>query len=142
MVLNAFWDYLNPFLLEHFVENYGGEHLKSEMKAYLYHHELFMKNTYINDFLEALPPSHKRLLARPPPGLQEILTKHKLPDVATLQCVEEIRLELCESMRLTRFSLYIAKLGTGSLIIVWHVTARVAELLAKQPQGTFEIIEG
>ncbi len=143
VVLNACWDYLNPFLLQHLILKYGGEQLRSEMDEYLINHELFMKSTTIDDFLEALPNSHKHSLARPPPGLQEVLTKHELPDLPTLQCIEYIRLDLCESMRLTRFSLFIAKFIRGSVIITWFVTAKVAEMLAElEQQENFEIIKG
>ncbi len=145
VVLNACWDYLNPFLLQHLL-NYGGEQLRSEMDEYLINYELFMKSTTIDDFLEALPNSHKRSLTRTPPlGLQEVLTKHELPvpGLTTLQCIEDIRLELGESMRLTRFSLYIAKFSRGSVIITWFVTAKVAEMLAELEQHeNFEIVRG
>ena len=146
MVLNGCWDYLNPYLLEHIVINYGEEHLRSEMEDYLKDLEIFMNSTTISDFLEALPHSHKRSSPMCPPlDMKKVVTKHKLSGVSTLQCIENIRIELCASMRLTRFSLYIVNFSMGSVIIVWYVTARVAEMFANLERGedeNFVIIEG
>lgn len=142
IVLGGFWNYLNPFLLEHFILRCGGKQLQSRMSKYVAKLEKFMNGTSIDDFLKALPSSSRKL-SRPPPGLQEFITRHKLPRTASLQHIENIRAEFCRDLQLTRFSLYIAMFSSGSVIIVWYVTARVAKMLTDLKQGegkAFEII--
>lgn len=143
-VLNAFWDYLNPFLLQHIIILNCNEQLQSEMDEFLNKLELFMKNTRIDIFLKALPSTECKL-PRTTLSLymKEVITKHELSSAATLQHVDDIRADLCDTMRLTRFALHIAKLSGGSVIIMWYVTARVAELFAELEQSgdtNFKII--
>ena len=144
IVLNACWDYLNPFLLQHIISNCDEEQLQSGMDEYLTNLEGFLNDTNIDVFLKALPPSDRKLPHAPPPlDLQEVVTKHELSIAVSLKYIEDIRIELCHTMQLTHFSLYIASFGIGSLIIMWYVTAKVAEMLAdleRDGRNNFKII--
>ena len=144
IVLNDCWNYLNPFLLHHVISCYGGKQLMLEMDQYLTRLEKFMNDTSIDDYLKALPPRNRKPpRGRPPLGLQEFITRHELSRTNTLQHIEEIRADFCHTMQLTRFSLYVATFSFGSVIIVWHVTSKVAEMLTHLKQSeerSFEVL--
>ena len=147
LVLNTFWDYLNPFLLQHVISNNCDEQLQSEMEEYLEKLRLFMNATNLDIFYKALPPSDCKLprtTSSSSRDMKEVITKHELSHTDTLQRIDDIRTELRDAMRLTGFALFVAaKLGPGSVIIMWYVTARVARMFAELEQRenmSFKII--
>lgn len=133
LVLSHCWDYLNPYLLQHIVYEYGGD-LKHPMDEYTHNLEEFRNATDVGTFWEAQDPI-SREVREPLPQFRKIITEHELSKVCTLQCIENIRLDLCQDLRLRSFAMYIAKLDRGSLVITWFVTSKVAELLVDmEPQ--------
>ena len=136
IVLNACWDYLNPFLLQHVISNNCDEQLQSEMEEYLEKLRLFMNATNVDIFYKALSSIDCKLPRTiSPPDMKEVITKHELSSTATLQHIDDIRAKLCDTMRLARFALFVAKFGQGSVIIMWYVTAKVARMFAELEQS-------
>lgn len=134
LIFNGVWDYLNPSLLEHFIHKYG-QSLIPLIDDYIGILESFMSITEVGMFWKAQPPVEHKL--RCPPNFCEVVTKHALSCKCTLQCVDNIRIELCEELSLKRFALYIAKLKAGSLFITWYVTSQVAKMLHKETEQLY-----
>ena len=138
LVLNAFWNYLNPFLLQHVISNNCNGLLQSEMEEYLEKLRLFMNATNVNTFLEALPFSDRNLpRTASSQDVKEVITKHEVSSTATLQHIDDIRAKFCNTMQLTSFALFVAEFSPES------VTARVARMyteLEKRGNMSFEII--
>lgn len=64
--LNLYWNYLAPGLLEHIIEEFSGEQVKSQMKVYKIDLHQFMSITPAKVFCQA---QTKRSDLRPPPGI-------------------------------------------------------------------------
>ena len=133
IVFNDCWDYLNPYLLEHLVIKYGAEELRARMDAYLDNLGSFMSETELRTYWRAAQDARacrRRRLTNRPEGVREVITQHELTPTSKLQYIEDIRIEYMEKMRLSRFALFIAHFEEHCLVIVWHVSAYVAEKFA------------
>ena len=149
IVFNGCWDYLNPYLLEHLVTNYG-EDLVSEMNKYSDHLGKFMNETTLTTYWRALDTRRHKSAVKPPNGLKKVVTQHELSGTSKLQYIEDIRMDCldrmrsssrCDLMRLSRFALFIVSFEEKCLLITWFVPPHVAQLLSViEESGNFKII--
>ena len=142
VTFNDCWDYLNPYLLEHFIIHYGEEILVVKMNKYLEDLRTFMSGTKLTTYWKAQSCRDRKPPAkRPPQGLHEVITKHELSGTSSLQCIEEIRMGFLEKMQLSRFALFIAHFEERCLVITWYVPPQVAEKFARLERSVdFEVL--
>ena len=120
------WNYLNYSLLEHIVERYGSVKTKEMMQHYVSILTDFLRDTPLQVFWNIQPsksidfPSH----------LKQLVVQHKKSwSDSTLEDVEKFRQEVACEYSLYTFSLILAKIEKGSVIVTWLVSETVAQIL-------------
>lgn len=149
IVFGGCWDYLNPYLLEHLVTNYG-EDLVPEMTKYLDSLGRFMDKTTLTTYWKAQGTRRRKSAVKPPSDLKKIVTQHELSGTSKLQYIEDIRVYCLDRMRsssrydlmrLSQFALFIASVEEKCVLITWFMPPSVAQRFSEMERSlNFKII--
>ena len=120
-IANKYWDFLNYSLLQYIIEEYGSDEIQSKMEAFDEEVRTFRRNTLIKPFSKV----YKRK-----PELENEKEMKKLISVnekidwatATLEDVENFRHKFCSELSLYEFSLQLAEIQDGCMMLTWLVS--------------------
>ena len=91
-IMNFHWNYQNPQLLDHVVQEFNLEGVKGEMKTYKDDLHQFRKKTPLKLFCQ----SQKKKRTKVPPDFREVVAEFDWPGDVTLEVVEEFRQEYAD----------------------------------------------
>ena len=112
------WDFLNYSLLQHIIKEYASEELKKQMSDFAKEVITFRKETRLHIFSKLFKRKRKKANDK----FRKLVTEHDIDlKTATLERVEEIRQDICSELSLPDFSLELAAVESGSLVITWLV---------------------
>ena len=117
---NDYWDFLNYSLLQHIINRFGSNDMRKEMETFATEILVFRKKTRIKPFSKVYKircdfKNDKR---------KKIVSELKEIDfsTATLEDVEKYRSDLCSELSLPEFSLQLAEIQDGSMMLTWLVS--------------------
>ena len=124
-----YWDFLNFSLLEHLINRHASEEIKVEVVEYGQQIRAFRKKTPLNIFSKVYQRKEVRKVDN---NFRKIITEHNIDwSTATLEDVETFRNQLCSELSLYEFSLQVAVLISGSVVITWLVPQSLVEYFLK-----------
>ena len=132
--LNAtVWTILDHYLLEYFIDDFGSEQLKIDMKVYSTELKMFKEKTLVSDFISCYKKAQKD---RDIPDFEKMITKFDKDD-ATLADLDKYR----ENFKTDYFPslidcvsvIYFGKIQTGCLVFTLNIPSELAaDLLNKK----------
>ena len=118
LIANEYWDFLNYSLLQHIVNRHASAEVKKEMKEFAQKILAFRKETSLRGFSKA----NKRKPKKANDEFRKLVSEHNIDwFTATLEDVEQFRNDICSELSLFNFSLQLAAITTGSVVIIWLV---------------------
>ena len=120
LIADDYWDFLNYSLLQHIIERHASAEVKKEIEEYAQEILVFRRETSLRGFSKA----NKR---KPKPKkvdneFRQLVSEHDIDwSTATLEDVEKFRNDICSELSLFPFSLQLAAITTGSVVIIWLV---------------------
>ena len=126
---DEYWDFLNFSLLKHLINRHASEEIKVEVVEYGQQICAFRKKTPLNIFSKVYQRKEIRKVDN---NFCKIVTEHKIDwSTATLEDVETFHNILCSELSLYEFSLQVAVLISGSVVITWLVPQSLVEYFLK-----------
>ena len=126
---DEYWDFLNFSLLKHLINRHASEEIKVEVVEYGQQIHSFRKKTQLNIFSKVYQRKEVRKVDN---NFCKIITEHNIDwSTATLEDVEAFRNQLCSELSLYEFSLQVAMLISGSVVITWLVPQSLVEYFLK-----------
>ena len=130
--MNFHWNYLNPSLLDHLVQECDLEEVKGDTEVYKSRLRQFRIKTPLTLFCRA----QKRKRTKLSPDFQEVTAEFDWTNEVTLEDVEQFRQKYASHYNLHDFSMMLAEVRPGSFIITWFIPQSIVEKLkAKVPRG-------
>lgn len=130
LTINGFWSFLNFYLLESLVEEYGNDELKRRVRQFQEDMRVFKQEMKLVDFL---PAWSGRCPHIPASGFEPIILRVNkdwgdctLADVARMEGYLESR------FLINRFILRFANSHPGSVVIMWLVPSHIITFLKKK----------
>ena len=121
-------DYLSYSLLKYLIDMYGSDELKQEMADYVKKIDAFRKTTRLELFSEVCADKLKKVNA----NLSKMITKHEMDwATATLEDVENLRMDICRELSLHDFSLNLVTIARGCVEITWQVPSPLVAYIQK-----------
>ena len=118
LTANEYWDFLNYSLLQHVLDKHASDEIKKAMEGYAEEITQFRKKTKLRVFSKV----HKRKPKKADDKFKELVSEHNIDlSTATLEDVEQFRNDICNELSLFPFSLQLAALTPGSVVITWLV---------------------
>ena len=132
-LLNLYWNYLSPDLLDQLLEELiqkesSFETIVNEMEKYKTDLQKFRQQTTLKLFCQADTSTE----CDPPPEFRKIVVKHDWPDTVTLEDVEEFRRRYSQTYNLRKCAMMLHSIGTGSFTVTWFVPVTVIDVLRKK----------
>ena len=116
---NYYWHFLNYSLLQHIIERFGSNDMKKEMEKYATEITVFRKNTLIKPFSKV----YKFRSDFKNDERKKIVSKLEIDfSTATLEDVEKHYCDLLSELSLPEFSLQLAEIQDGCMMITWLVS--------------------
>ena len=126
---DEYWDFLNFSLLQHLINRHASEEIKVEVVEYCQQIRSFRKKTQLNIFSKVY---QRKEVKKVDNNFCKIITEHNIDwSTATLEYVETFRNQLCSELSLYEFSLQVALLISGSVVITWLVPQSLVEYFLK-----------
>ena len=114
---NGYWDFLNYSLLQHVIKRHASDDIKEKMERYVQEIRTFREKTCFSTFSKAYKKP-KKIDQR----FRELVSELNIDwSTATLEDVEHFRSDLCKELSLIDFSLQLAVVKQGSVVITWLV---------------------
>ena len=130
--MNFHWNYLNPSLLDHLVQECDLEEVKGEMEVYNSDLQQFRIKTPLTLFCRA----QKRKRTKLSPDFQDVRAEFDWTNEVTLEVVEQFRQKYASHYYLHKFAMMLAEVHPGSFHITWFIPQSIVEKLkAKVPRG-------
>ena len=123
--MNFHWNYLDPSLLEHLIQEFSLNEVKGNMKSYKSDLKQFRMTTPLRLFCETQRKKKMKLS----PEFKEMVAEFDLPNDATLEVVEQFRQEYASHYNVHEFAMMVADVRSGSFIITWFIPQSVTEKL-------------
>ena len=122
-ILGCYWNWWNYSLLQHIIDSFGSQQLKSELRCYLKDLKRFQLKTAFKDFIRACS-SYLGV----PPEFSEVRTRMKGDWLTyTVYHIREINQELVESSSLETFFVGVSH---SSIVLIWAVPSTAVHVLA------------
>ena len=126
--VDDYWDFLNYSLLEHIIDRHASDNVKKEMAEYVAQVSAFRRKTRLDKFSEIYKRKEKKVDEK----FRTLVTEHDIHlSTTTLEKVEEIRHDICSELSLREFSLQLAAVAPGSLVITWLVPQSLVAYIQK-----------
>ena len=121
-LLNLYWNYLSPDLLDQLLEELiqeesSFEAIGKEMEKYKTDLHKFRQRTTVMLFCQADTSTE----CDPPPGFRKIVIKHDWPDTVTLEDVEKFRRQYAQTYNLLSCTIILYSIRPGSFTVTWFV---------------------
>ena len=111
-------NYLNYSLLKHLIDLYGSDEMKEEMADYVMQIKAFRRKTRLEVFSEVCEDKPEKDDGK----FSLLVTKHDMNwATATLEDVENFRLDVCRELSLYSFSLNLIVVAQGCVEVTWQV---------------------
>ena len=111
-------DFLNYSLLKYIIDMYGSDKMKEEMANYAKQIKAFRRETRLQVFSEACEDKPEKDDGK----FSLLVTKHDMDwATATLEDVENFRLDVCRELSLYSFSLNLSVVARGCVEVTWQV---------------------
>ena len=125
------WDFMNYYLLESIIEEYGDDRTKEMMEQYKQDLNEYTFVTKINDHLDAVSLEHptRRILPIPPKKLFSLLkAKFKGVNITdhSLKYVRDLWESLRNQFSLPKHTFVLYKIGEGCLEMMWRIPSELA----------------
>ena len=121
--MNFHWNYLDPPLLDHLVQEFKLKQVKDKMEKYKMALKQFREKTLLTLFCE----TQKKRKLNPPGEFREMVTEFDWPDSVTLEVVEQFRQEYACHYNLRVCAMMVAHVRSGSFIITWFIPGSLVE---------------
>jgi len=140
------WDFMNYYLLESIIEQYGDDRTKEMMKQYKQDLNEYTFVTKIKDYLDAVSLEHPthRILPIPQQELFSLL-KAKVKGVNithhSLKYIRDLWESLPNQLSLPKHILVLYRIGEGCLEMTWCIPSELAAYIirkAKESEQYFE----
>ena len=126
--IDDYWDFLNYSLLVHIINRHASDVIKKEMAEYTAQVCVFRRKTRLDKFSKIYKRKEKKVDER----FRTLVTEHNIQlSTTTLEKVEEIRHDVCSELSLQEFSLQLAAVAPGSLVITWLVPQSLVAYIQK-----------
>ena len=126
--VDDYWDFLNYSLLEHIIDRHASDNVKKEMAEYVAQVNAFRRKTRLDKFSKIYKRKEKKVDEK----FRTLVTEHDIHlSTTTLEKVEEIRHDVCSELSLREFSLQLAAVAPGSLVITWLVPQSLVAYIQK-----------
>ena len=136
--MNFHWNYQNPQLLDHLIQEFNLEKVKGEMKTYKKDLQKFRKKTPLKLFCQ----SQKKKHIEPPPQFYKVVAKVDWPDDVTLEVVEEFRQEYAYQYSLHECVMMLAVVFShSSFTIMWFIPSSIVKKLKVKVPNLNAILE-
>ena len=127
-VVNDYWDFLNYSLLVRIINRHASDNIKKEMAEYTAQVSVFRRKTRLDKFSKIYKRKQKKVDEK----FRILVTEHDIRlSTTTLEKVEEIRHDICSELSLREFSLQLAAVAPGSLVITWLVPQSLVAYIQK-----------
>ena len=137
-IVSCYWSFINSSLLQHLIDEFGDEHLKTKLDGYLDDVTTFEENTIMEDFVH-VRQSYLDL----PPNFSEVVMEMK--DEWSNYSLSFIR-KLCQNLSRTSslkgYSVLFTRGSCSTVIIVLAVPTSTAHLLATALDDVFRQSHG
>ena len=111
-------DFLNYSLLKYIIDMYGSAKMKDEMANYAKQIKAFRRETRLQVFSEACEDKPEKDDGK----FSLLVTKHDMDwATATLEDVENFRIDVCRELSLYSFSLNVSVVAKGCVEVTWLV---------------------
>ena len=133
-LLNLYWNYLSPDLLDQLLEELileesSFEAIGEEMEKYKSDLQKFRQRTTVELFCQADTSTE----CDPPPEFRKIVVKHDWPTTVTLEDVERFRHCYAQAHNLGNCAMMLHRIiGSGCFTVTWFVPVTVADILRKK----------
>ena len=132
-LLNLYWNYLSPDLLDQLLEELiqkesSFEAIVKEMEKYKTDLQKFRQQTTLKLFCQADTSTEWD----PPPEFRKIVVKHDWPDTVTLEDVEKFRRRYSQTYNLRKCAMMLHSIGSGCFTVIWFVPVTVIDILRKK----------
>ena len=118
LIADEYWDFLNYTLLQHIIDRHASAEVNTEMRRFAQEILAFRKETSLYGFSKA----NKRKPKKANDEFKKLVSEHKIDwSTATLEDVEQFRNDICSELSLFSFSLQLAAVTTGSVVLTWLV---------------------
>ena len=118
LTANRYWDFLNYSLLQHIIDRHANDEIKKEMKGYADEIAQFRKKTCLRVFSKV----YKRKPKKADDEFRKLVSEHNIDwSTVTLEDVEQFCNDICSELSLSAFSLQLAAVTTGSVVLTWLV---------------------
>ena len=129
--MNFHWNYLNPPLLDHLVQQFDLQEVRDQMEAYKSDLQQFRMKTPLNLYCQTQRGRKRRRLE----DFEKMVAEFDWPENVTLEDVEQFRQDYASEYSLHECAMMIAHIRSGSYIITWFIPESVVEKLkAKLPR--------
>ena len=126
--IDDYWDFLNYSLLVHIIDRHASDNIKKEMAEYIAQVSAFRRKTRLDKFSKIYKRKQKKVDKK----FRTLVTKHNIQlSTTTLEKVEEIRHDIYSELSLQEFSLQLAAVAPGSLVITWLVPQSLVSYIQK-----------
>ena len=123
--MNSHWDYLNPPLLDHLVQQFDLQEVRDQMEAYKSDLQQFRMKTPLNLFCH----TQKRKNCDPPQNFRKAVIHFDWRNGITLEDVEQFRQRYASKYGLHECAMMIAEIRHGSYIITCFIPESIVEKL-------------
>ena len=126
--IEDYWDFLNYSLLERIIDRHASDNIREEMAEYAAQISAFRRKTRLDKFSKIYKRKEKKVDEK----FRTLVTEHNIQlSTTTLERVEEIRHDVCSELSLEEFSLQLAAVAPGSLLITWLVPQSLVAYIQK-----------
>ena len=125
VTMNFHWNYLDPSLLEHLVQDLELEEVTGHIETYKSDLQQFRMKTPLILFTLA----QRRKRTRPSSDFQEMVAEFDWPENITLEVVEQFRQEYASHYNLQQCAMMIAHIRPGSFIVTWFIYKSITDKL-------------
>ena len=118
LTANGYWDFPNYSLLQHIIDRHASDEIRKEMERYAEEITQFRKRTCLRVFSKV----YKRKPKKVDDEFKKLVSEHNIDwSTATLEDVEQLRNGICSELSFFSFSLQLAAVTTGSVVLTWLV---------------------
>ena len=137
LTVEAVWDFMNYYLLESIIEEYGDDRTKEMMEQYKQDLTGYMLVTKIKDHLDAVDLEHptRRVLPIPQEKLFSLLkTKVKGVNITdhSLKYIRDLWESLQNQFLMPKHVLVLYRIGEGCLEMVWCIPSELAAYVIRK----------
>ena len=126
-ILRPYWSHVDYGLLERIVMELGDSALKQEIREFISNLIQFEKETSIQNYVDATSDDREM-----PPEFSEIIIKiGKKASKCTLYDVRQFKESLASKSCLSAYSIYLKKVGSGSVVITLAIPSDVISIMIK-----------